>query len=542
MKLLQPSKYMALYILSIFIISAFFYSYAPASVTHYPTNGWQISAPEAQGMHSKPILDMMEAIKKKGYNIQSVSIVRNGYLVLDAYNYPFKDGQKHEMYSVTKSVTSALIGIAIDKGYIKDVTQTISELFPDKKISNLDELKRSLTLKDLLMMASGLDCNDASANRWAGTIAMLKSNDWTQYTLNLPMAQRPGEYFHYCNGVSHLLSAIIQKSSGMKTIEFAKKYLFDPLGIKDIEWAESPEGINNGFSGLRLQPRDMAKIGLLYLNQGKWENKQIISVDWIKASTRPYIDGRWNGEDYGYQWWINPAGYYSAVGKYGQAIYVMPAKNLVAVFTSHILGKDMYISGPLLKEYIIPAIASSKPLPPDPQETARLDDFLAGIAKAPTQGMIWLSENQGVAKDGIFKRTAAPSFQFTYPVGSTKAILGLPSQIMRMKTPEGIIFTATIMDIPEGVKLKDFGPIFIVKWFGNYRYGSNLKVTSNKEITLKCGTKAYQTNFTWVWNNTDKMTTFQVSAYRDGQCIFLATHPWQNPEKVEPIVQSLTFK
>jgi hypothetical protein len=371
---------------------------------------------------------------------------------------------------------------------------------------------------------------------------MTKSNDWTQYTLNLPMAQTPGEYFHYCNGVSHLLSAIVQESSGMKTLEFAKKYLFDPLGIKDVDWAESPEGTNNGFAGLRLQPKDMAKIGLLYLNQGKWENKQIISAQWIMASTRPYIDGRWNGEDYGYQWWINPAGYYSAVGKYGQAIYVIPDKNLVAVFTSHITGKDMYISGALLNEYILSAIASSAPLPPDPEENARLDNFLAGAAKASTQGMIWLSEKQGIAKDGVFKRTASPSFQFTYPLGSTKAKLGLPSQIMRMKTPEGIIFTATIIDIPEGIKLEDFGPIFIVKWFRNYRYGSNLKVTSNKEITLKDGTQAYQTNFTWVWNNTDAMTTFQVAAYKDGKCIFLLTHPWQNPDQYEPIVQSLTFE
>jgi CubicO group peptidase (beta-lactamase class C family) len=301
MKLLQNRKYLALHILAIFVIFSFYCSYALASVSYYPTNGWQISTPEAQGMHSKPILEMMAAIKKKGYTIQSVSIVRNGYLVLDAYIYPYKDGQKHEMYSVTKSVTAALIGIAIDKGYIKDVNQTITELFPNKNISNLDELKRSLTLMDLLIMASGLDCNDASANRWAGTIAMTKSNDWTQYTLNLPMAQAPGEYFHYCNGVSHLLSAIIQESSGMKTLEFAKKYLFDPLGIIDYDWAESPEGTNSGYSGLRLHPKDMAKIGLLYLNQGKWENKQIISAQWIKASTRPYIDGRWNGEDYGYQ-------------------------------------------------------------------------------------------------------------------------------------------------------------------------------------------------------------------------------------------------
>ena len=307
MKLLQKKKSIALYILPIFLITVFFYSYAAASANIFPTGEWRNSAPEAQGMHSKSILEMMEHIKKNGYNIQSVSIVRNGYLVLDAYAYPFKDGQKHKMYSATKSVTSALIGIAIDKGYIKDVNQTITELFPDKKFSNLDERKKSVTLKNLLMMASGFDCNDASANNWAGTIAMKKSNDWTQYTLNLPMAQTPGEYFHYCNGVSHLLSAIIHESTGMPTIDFAKKHLFDPLGIKDIEWELSPEGINNGYAGLWLQPKDMAKIGLLYLNRGKWENEQIISARWIEASTRPYLDGRWAGEKYGYQWWLGSA-------------------------------------------------------------------------------------------------------------------------------------------------------------------------------------------------------------------------------------------
>ena len=114
---------------------------------------------------------------------------RNGYLIFDTYFNFFEEGQKHETYSVTKSVTSALIGIAIDKGYIKDVNQTITQLFPNKKIDNLDNLKRLMTLKDLLMMTSGLDCNYGSVNQLAGTITMRKSNDWTQYNLNLPMAQ-----------------------------------------------------------------------------------------------------------------------------------------------------------------------------------------------------------------------------------------------------------------------------------------------------------------------------------------------------------------
>ncbi len=172
MKLNQKKKYTKNSFLTCFVIIALFYSYATASVNSCPTKKWQISTPEAQGLHSKLLLEMMTHIKENGYNIQSVIIVRNGYLVLDAYMHPFSDSQKHEMYSVTKSVTSALIGVAIDKGFIKDVNQTITELFSNRKISNLDNLKRSISLKDLLMMASGLDCNDATANKWAGTIAM----------------------------------------------------------------------------------------------------------------------------------------------------------------------------------------------------------------------------------------------------------------------------------------------------------------------------------------------------------------------------------
>ena len=127
--------------------------------------------------------------------------------------------------------------------------------------------RETITLKDLLMMASGLNCNDGWEKNWAGVFEMMKSNDWVQYTLDLPMEKTPGEWFDYCNGVSHLLSAAISESTGMKTIEFAKKYLFDPLGIVDIQWNTDPGGTNIGFSKMWLQPKDMAKFGLLYLNK-----------------------------------------------------------------------------------------------------------------------------------------------------------------------------------------------------------------------------------------------------------------------------------
>ena len=144
MKIPQNKKKIALRFFSIFTTTLFLYSYSTASVKYYPTDQWHFSAPEALGILSARLLEMMQNIKKKGYNIQSISIVRNGYLVLDAYINPFQDGQKHEMHSVTKSVMSALIGIAIDQGYIEDANQTITELFPNRKISNFDERKKLL--------------------------------------------------------------------------------------------------------------------------------------------------------------------------------------------------------------------------------------------------------------------------------------------------------------------------------------------------------------------------------------------------------------
>jgi len=539
MRFLQSKKFMPIFYLVIFSFSALVQSNVSASDIKYPTNEWHVSTPEDQGMKSKTLLDMMKVIKDKKYNIHSVTIVRNGSLVLDSYLYPFKNGKKHKMFSATKSITSALIGIAIDKGYIKNVNQTITQLFPSRKISNLGELKRSLTLKDLLTMSSGFDCNDGSANQWAGTVAMRKTNDWTQYTLNLPMVQKPGESFHYCNGVSHLLSAIIHESTGIQTLAFAKKHLFDPLGIKDVEWETSPEGIVSGSGGLWLQPRDMAKIGLLFFNKGKWEDQQIVSADWIEESTRSHIDGRWNNEHYGYQWWINQAGYYSAVGMFGQTIYVAPEKNLVAVFTSNIEDQNMYISGTLLQKYIIPAVVSSEPLQPDLNEKARLDNLLTTIAKVPEQGIVWSTENEGIANDGIFKRAAAPSFQFEYPLGCVKIPTREPDQIMRMETPTGGIFTASIYKISP-MKLEDFGPKEYASWLKDY--GSNITVISNDEIMLKDGTTAYRTDFEWTLKNNKSLTTNLVSTYKDGKCIYIAVHEFNKNNTVDPILQSWTFE
>jgi hypothetical protein len=398
-----------------------------------------------------------------------------------------------------------------------------------------------MTLKHLLMMTSGLQGNDGWERNWAGMFDMMKSNDWTQYALNLPMEAAPGTRFEYYNCNSHLLSAIVSKTTGMKTIDFANKYLFEPLGIENVKWDASPEGVNIGFIGLWLEPREMAKIGLLYLNNGKWENKQLISDSWIKESTTPYNDSRLLDQKYGYQWWINPAGFFSANGAYGQFIEVLPEKNLIAVFTGNIEGMKQFSALSLFDEYISTAVASSESLPPQPEVTASLKTFVEKLAKSSADILTWKGENIGFAQDGVFKRTADPSFTFEYPKGSIKQELNNPDlQVMRMKTPEGVIFNASLVDIPDGMRLADFGPNFYSKLLESL--SSNIKVVSNKEITLKCGTKAYRSEIHWLWQDSWPLESVIVSAYKNGKCIFVAAHPSQNPENMDPIVQSLSCK
>ncbi|MGD2187844.1 MAG: serine hydrolase [Desulfobacterales bacterium] len=531
MKNLQNKKYLTLHILALFL---FFYCYATASTPIYPTVGWETSTPEAQGMQSQKLAEMMSHIQKNEFPIDSILIVRNGYLVLDAYFYPFSNKQKHNIMSCTKSIVSALIGIAIDKGYIKDVKQPITDFFPDKAFAT-DALKKSITLENLLMMASGLKCRDSYLYRHWGFFDMRASHDWVQFVLDLPMAASPGEKFKYCNGVSYLLSAIVQNTTKMKTFDFARTHLFEPLGIADVEWERSPQGIDVGYGAMWLKPHDMAKIGWLYLNKGRWGNKQIVSSAWVAVSTRGHIDATLF-DRYGYHWWVDSSGYYMAVGHRGQRIFVVPDKNLVAVFTGS-GGRSQFLKN-MLEFYIIPSASSPDALPASPQEQARLDAFVTSAARPIA--FTWTSEDEGVARDGVFTRTASPAFQFKYPIGSKKAATNGVNQVMRMHPPAGSTFFAAIVDIPGSLKLKDFGPKFYAQDLGIFV--SNVNVISNEEITLKCGTKAYRTDMTYLWKGYVPFTAFLVSAYKDGKCIFVSAHSWKNHDDYVPIVESLTLK
>lgn len=346
----------------------------------WPTSGWQTSTPESQGMDSSVLKTMLETVQTQNYNIDSITVIRNGYLVLDASLFPYRQDSKHIIHSCTKSIVSILIGVAIDQDFIEGIQTPVLEFFPDRTVSNLDPDKKSLTLENLLTMTSGLECRDSYLYRWSGLNEMRGSDDWVQFMLDLPMEAAPGTKFEYCNGASFLLSAIITETTGMSSNEFAEINLFNPLGISDLSWPINPQGINIGWGELRMLPQDMAKIGYLYLNGGEWDGEQIVPTTWVEDSTRKYISATL-ADGYGYQWWVDNSGVYLALGYAGQFIFVVPEKELVVVFTSDLSDSDFYTPQNLLNDYIIPAAVSPDPLPENPAAEAALHQLIEDLSQ-----------------------------------------------------------------------------------------------------------------------------------------------------------------
>ncbi len=372
-----------------FILLAFLAGCAPSSPTsnppaYWPTAGWRSTTPEEQGMDSEKLAQMVEHIQQVKLDLHSLLIVRNGYLVDELYFYPYSAGQAHWIASVTKSVIGALVGIAIQQGYIKDVHQPLFSLLPDQGVANLDEQKKAITLEDLLTQTSGLDCHENPAS---GEATMQASENWVQFVLDLPMAAQPGTKFNYCTSAVQVLSAVLQKASGMSTREFANQNLFGPIGIEPMSeerWPSDPQGVTIGGYGLALTPSEMAKLGFLFLNQGQWDGKTVVPADWVAASTASHAN-RGDKKEYGYLWWIDPQGkWYAALGRAGQHTFIYPAENLVVVFNAALPttpDADLIPLQELLDKYILPAVMSDRPLPANPNAQARLEAGIQVLAQ-----------------------------------------------------------------------------------------------------------------------------------------------------------------
>ena len=297
----------------------------------WPTKGWLTSTPEEQDMDSTKLEEMMEHIDEHDYAIDSILVVRNGYIVWEEYRSFYSMTTPHETRSATKSFTSAVLGIAFKEGYIENVDQKVVDFFPEKNIQNLDSRKNSMTIEHLLTMSTGLDWYHSL---YGTTQEMFASLDWVQFVLSQPMVSEPGEEWYYNGGASHLLSAIITETTGRSAYEFAREFLFDPLNMTSVSWPHDPQGNSMGYTDLYISPRDMAKFGYLFLNNGSWEGEQIIPEEWVAESTKSYFSP-YEGQGYGYQWWTIPhTKIYQASGLYGQRILVIPELDMVVVFTA----------------------------------------------------------------------------------------------------------------------------------------------------------------------------------------------------------------
>lgn len=302
-----------------------------AGCTAKPAGDWTVSSPEGQGMDPQILEAMFQKIEKFPQNeIHSVLIVRNGVIVGEKYYQGYDQNRQNTLYSCTKSVISALVGIAIEEGLIKGVDQPVSDFFPDALAVNPDPRKSEMLLEDLLTMRAGLEWQEG--NPAYGSL--YRSSDWVAFMLNKPLEADPGKVFNYCSGCTHVLSGVLSKATGMPTQAYAKLRLFEPLGIKDYAWEMDAAGNAIGGWGLDLTARDMARFGYLFLNGGSWDGKQLVPASWVEKSTRA---GFATGDDwdYAYQWWVKPAeNVYAAQGMHGQKIYVVPDRKMVVVVTA----------------------------------------------------------------------------------------------------------------------------------------------------------------------------------------------------------------
>lgn len=322
---------------------------------YWPNKEWRTSTPEEQSIDSRKLAIIFDSVKTRYISVHSITLIRNGYVVLDAYFYPYKKGTLHDVASVTKSITSTLIGIAIDKGYIMNINQKVLDFFPDQTISNIDDQKGNLTIKHLLTMTSGF-CENGLKGEEQLTQQRLSGN-WVQYILNEQLVSEPGEKFAYCSCASNLLSASLTQATGMTAERFAKKYLYNKLDITRVIWPRDPQGNSNGWGDTYMLPIDMAKIGYLFLKEGVWKGKQIVSSEWIHSATSNQVVVS-QDDKYGYNWWLrNSPERYEARGRGGQRIVVIPSQQVVLVMT----GTADFEPGDI-GSLLLPAIQTDKPL------------------------------------------------------------------------------------------------------------------------------------------------------------------------------------
>lgn len=351
----------------------------PAASPRQGDDGWQTATASSAGLSVARLQDMEKAIRGGEFKkIGSILVARHGKLVYEGYFDSSDASAPRDTRSATKSVTDILAGIAIDKRLLTGVDATILPFFPDKQpVQNPDPRKAKITVEDFLTMSSLLECNDWNDFSRGNEERMYIMEDWIQFTLDLPIKGFPswekkpkdapyGRSFSYCTAGVATLGGVLERATKMPTAEFAAKNLFAPLGIQKVEWQFSSLGLALTGGGLRLQSRDLLKLGQLYLNGGAWNGSRVVSERWVKTSTQPHarIDEQ---TEYGYLWWLKsfksgeksyPA--FFMTGNGGNKVAVFPDLDMVVVLTStNYNTRGMHEqTEKLLTDYVLASLAN----------------------------------------------------------------------------------------------------------------------------------------------------------------------------------------
>ena len=339
------------------------------------------STPEAQGISSAAILAFVQTIEQQIDALHSFMLLRHGQVVAEGWWSPYAANEPHMLFSLSKSFTSTAIGLAVAEGRLT-VTDRVLAFFPEEAPAEVSDNLAAMRVHDLLAMATGHTEDTTSYLRQD------PDGNWAKAFLARPVDREPGTHFVYNSGATYMLSAILQKITGMTLVDYLRPRLFDPLGIDYATWDNCPRGINVGGWGLWITTDSIARFGQLYLQQGQWQGQQLVPADWVAAaSTKQVSNGSEPASDwaqgYGYQFWRCRHHAYRGDGAFGQYCIVMPEQDAVLAITSGL--KDMQAPLNVIWEHLLPALGE-QPLPADAAAHTLLLQKLATVALPPVRG------------------------------------------------------------------------------------------------------------------------------------------------------------
>jgi len=367
------------------------------------------SSPEAQGVPSKAILEFINAAEKGNFNFHSFMLIRHGHVIAEGWWDPYTPQLRHMMFSASKGFTSAAVGLAIAEGHF-GLDDTVISFFPEDLPETISDNLAAMKVKHLLTMSSGQDQDLQSIvepsvfepSLLGTTTTAAVDDNWPKQFLSIPVKNPPGSQFFYSSGAVYMLSAIVQKTTGQTMLEYLQPRLFEPMGIEGAVWETDPRGINTGGWGLSLKTEDLARFGLLYLQNGMWNGRRLLPAQWVQAATSPQMrtvtfevkpeEDRQNW--CGYLLWQNRPGGFRMEGAFGQFCVVLPEQDAVIVFTAEYYDTQKGLD--LVWKHLLPVMQSTA-LPPDKTAQKRLAQKIASLSLLPEMGFGFSPLSQNVS-------------------------------------------------------------------------------------------------------------------------------------------------